>query len=216
MIGLDLARREMAVVVNDRLVLGDFVKKPTCCWGSIEKSFCRGMPLQNHHSERCAWFQAVNLEELFEPVMPRQREAKQHVLLLSSTANVMNHQWHASRRLLVADDHDVWQVRWDGASDNVSGQELRSVLRQRELIAFALEPSLQIRNAAVIDAAVGLGESPDFRIGAEVSAHVFVDQLLQVFGQSVTHRPDDHVRANAALARKIATGVTEADVGGIV
>ena len=145
-------------------------------------------------------------------------ELKQPVFFECAAADVVDDPRDACVGFLVADDHDVGQVRWDYAGDDVTGEEFGGGFFSGEckLIALALEPRLQIWNAAVVDVAVRLGEAPVFRIGGEIRPHVLVDELLEIGGEADAQRSDHDVRADSAVGWDVAVREIECGVAWVV
>ena len=83
------------------------------------------------------------------------------------------------------------------------------------LIAFALEIGGDVGYAAVVDVAVGLGQTPFFRVGGKILTHVFVYQLLQI-DFLPPQRTDDDIGTHAFVYGHIPHRIADIAVGRIV
>jgi len=97
------------------------------------------------------------------------------VFFLCAAADIVDDEGLAVVVGFVADDHDMGEVRWDGAGDDVAGFEIGWVIGDGEAEAATFEEGAQVGDASVVDVAVGAGEVPIGRVNFKVIAHVFVD-----------------------------------------
>ena len=79
---------------------------------------------------------------LGNPVMARNLELKQSVLLLRSCTNVVNHERLPNRVRSVADNHDVGEIWWDDARDEVAGPIVFRALGHWKFVSHPLEVTL--------------------------------------------------------------------------
>ena len=150
-------------------------------------------------------------------VTPGQFKLEQSILGTGPLANVVNDEvprW-IERRELIADDHDVWEIFWNDARDEIAGAVVGGVLRDGQVLPAALEKRHQIQHAPMVDVGIGFPQAPMLRIGGPGPRHVFVDFLLQIEAHP-TESADRHIAAHAAFERHIAAGILERGVGRIV
>jgi hypothetical protein len=145
-------------------------------------------------------------------------EIGQAVFFLGSDADVVDDIGSAFFRFLITHDHDVGEVVWDGACHQVAGLKGGVVVGfwEGESGVVAFEIGHEVRDAAVVDVAVGFAQTPDFRVFGEVGLHVLVNELLQVFLDRIAQCADDDIGANSALTRDVAVGIWYGNVCGIV
>ncbi len=142
-------------------------------------------------------------------------KAKEDVLFLSATADIVQHQGHPAASLAVADNADMGQAASQIPGDNIARTIARGILTRRQRPALALEPGHQVWHAAMINIAVGPAKPPVLGIQAKVSAHVLMHRLLQIQAL-LAQRADHHIGAHAGIERDIAIGVTQAAVSRVI
>ena len=142
--------------------------------------------------------------------------SEQRVFFPGTASDVVNDERSAVGSLLVADDHDVGKIGRNGAGDEIAGKVVGGFLGDGLGEVATFEVGLQIWDAAVIDASVGLTQAPVFGILRKVRAHVLMNEFLEVLVQGGSEGPDDDVGADAAFFRNIAAGILETHVGGVV
>ena len=145
--------------------------------------------------------------------MPGEGIGEEAVLLLRTGSDVVDDERRSVSRLAIAHDHDMRKASRDQAGHEVSGLVVGRLLRHRKRPALALEEALQVRNAPMVDVAVGRLESPVLRVGVEVSLHVLVDEPLQIAPLRIAHRTDHHIDADALFARNVPVRIGELLIG---
>ena len=145
--------------------------------------------------------------------MPGEEIGEEAVLLLRTGPDIVNDERRSVSGFAVAHDHDVRKTAGDRTGHEVAGLVVGRILLHRKRPPLPLEEALQVRNAPVVDVAVGRLESPVLRVGVEVSLHVLVDEPLQIAPLRIAHRPDHHIDADALLARNISVRIGELLIG---
>ncbi len=110
---------------------------------------------------------------------------------------------------------EIW---WNGAGDDVSGQEFRFLVTfgERDRYVVAFEKRHQIGDSAVIDVFIGRFQSPYFWVFREIRLHIEVDELLEILVERIAESADHHIGAYAAFAGDIAFRVFKRNVGRII
>ncbi len=83
-------------------------------------------------------------------------------------------------------------------------------------MAMAPKPGFNIRDAAMIDIAIGPGQTPASGVSAEIGGHVLMHMLLEVELEGVAIGADNDVDTDAAIFRDVAAGIFKGDIGWIV
>ena len=150
--------------------------------------------------------------------MPGEGETEKHRFFTRSVAYIVDDEWDSFVGFLVTDDHDVREIRRNRAGDNIAWQEIRrDIFRSAsDLVALAFEPSLQIRDASMVNIPVGPGEAPVLRVAEEIFGHVLMDDFLEIPGQAVPHGADEHIRTHTSLGGDIAARVGKSGVARII
>lgn len=147
--------------------------------------------------------------------MAGEGEEEEAVFLGGAAANVVDDEGGAVGGFFIGDDHDVGELTGDGAGDEVAGEVVGFLLGDGKGVALALEVGAEVGDAAVVDAAVGALEAPDFWVGGEVGFHVEMDELLEVEAR-FSERADGDVGTDASVVGDVAIGVGKGDVSGVV
>ena len=145
--------------------------------------------------------------------MPSEWIGEEAVLLLCSGPDVVDDERRSVGGFAVAHDHDVREATGDRTGHEIAGLVVGDFLRHRKRPPLPLEEALQVRNAPVVDVAVGRLESPVLWIRIEVRLHVFVDELLQIAPLRIAHRTDHHIDADALFARNVPVRIGELLIG---
>ncbi len=147
------------------------------------------------------------------------RPGVEAVVLARDGADVVERQREAARAAHVAHDADViGGARGAGAEtpdDDVAGlpgRERGAVERGGKRCGVRAQVDEHRGDAAVIDVAVGMRHG---REGCRAAEDVVVDELLEVDARRA-EGADDDVRADAAVRWRIAVGVGERGIGGVV
>ena len=145
--------------------------------------------------------------------MPSEWIGEEAVLLLCSGPDVVDDERRSVGGFAVAHDHDVRKTTGDRTGHEIAGLVVGGFLRHRKRPPLPFEEALQVRNAPMVDVAVGRLESPVLRIRIEVRLHVFVDELLQIAPLRIAHRTDHHIDADALFARNVPVRIGELLIG---
>jgi hypothetical protein len=126
------------------------------------------MGLEGCYFEMCGCFphldRSLALMSLFPPEMAGDGEIGEAVFFFGAAADVVDDEGAAVGGFFITDDHDVWEVRRNGAGYDIAW-EVGGVFVgfwewQGGVIAF--EKGHQVGNTAVIDVSVCIFQSPDF------------------------------------------------------
>jgi hypothetical protein len=150
--------------------------------------------------------------------MPRDPPVEQDVGDLRAGADVVLDHPAAAGAALGHHHADVRQLAvfpQQVPRDDVAGRVVFRVLRDGERLPVAAEEDLEVRDAAVIDVAVGAARAPLARIVRPGALHVLVHQLLQVHAGG-TVDAHDLVGADPGVGRDVAAGIRDGDVLGLV
>ena len=103
-----------------------------------------------------------------------------------------------------------------GAGHHIARQPLRRIGTGGQLGPGTLKQAAQIGDSAMVDIAIGRLEAPKRRIFAEIRLHIAVDRQLQI---KISRQPQgayQHIGADAAFWRDIATRKLQPHIGRII
>lgn len=147
--------------------------------------------------------------------MSGDREGKQDIFLDRPGANIVDDQRRPRFRTPLGNDADVGNSDRQAPCHQIARQISTGIGADGRDLPLSGEELGLIGNAAVVDARIGPGQLPKFRINRPMAPHILVYPLLQV-DPELTVGPHDDIGAYPSVHRHVATRIGKRNVPAVI
>jgi len=147
--------------------------------------------------------------------MPGDREGEQDIFLDRPGPDIVDDQRRSRFRTPLGNDADVGNAYRQTPRHQIARQISAGIGADGRGPPLSGEELGLIGNAAMVDARIGPGQLPKFRINRPMASHILVHPLLQV-DPELTVGPHDDIGAYPSVHRHVATRIGKRNVSAVV